>query len=257
MNLELEGKSALVCGASQGLGKAIAEALAAEGCRVGLLARSAAQLERNVADLKSKGLSAVACPADMSDWPSLASAIGEFGSPDILVNNSGGPPVTDVTVVDPPLWRSQFETLVLNQMRLTEAMLPAMRAAKFGRILTVSSTSIVEPLAGFAFSNALRAALANWMKTLSTEVAGDGVTVNVLLPGTFTTARVARLNAAKAARLGISTEALAAEQAAEIPARRFGDPREFAAVAAFLASPRASYVTGQMIRIDGGATHSV
>lgn len=256
MNLDLEGKSALVCGASQGLGWAIAEALAAEGCRVGLLARSVPALERNAGELRSKGLSAVACPADMSDWPSIASAVGAFGSPDILVNNSGGPPLASVTVVDPPLWREQFETLVLNQMRLTEAVLPAMRRAKFGRILTVSSTSVVEPIAGLAISNSLRAALANWMKTLATEVARDGVTVNLLLPGSFATQRIERLNAAEAERRGVSADALAAEQAAEIPAGRFGKPREFAAVAAFLASPRASYITGQMIRIDGGATHS-
>jgi 3-oxoacyl-[acyl-carrier protein] reductase len=142
-------------------------------------------------------------------------------------------------------------------MRLTEAVLPAMRKAKFGRVLTVSSTSVIEPIPGLVISNTLRAALANWMKTLATEVAGDGITVNVLLPGTFATARIDRLNAAEAGRRGISVEALAAQQAAEIPAGRFGDPREFAAVAAFLASPRASYMTGQMIRIDGGVTRSV
>jgi 3-oxoacyl-[acyl-carrier protein] reductase len=147
--------------------------------------------------------------------------------------------------------------MVLNQMRLTEAVLPAMRQAGFGRILSVASTSVVEPFAGLAISNALRAALANWMKTLATEVARDGVTVNMLLPGSFATERIDKMNAAEAAARGIGISEVVAGSTAEIPVGRYGEPREFAAVAAFLASPRASYVTGQMIRIDGGATRSV
>ena len=190
MDLELAGTSALVCGASQGLGFAIAEALAREGCRVGLLARNAAKLEAHVADFAQRGLAAVALPADMGNWLSLAAALQRFGTPSILVNNSGGPPPVDVTAVDPNLWRQQFEIMVLNQMRLTEAVLPAMRQARFGRILSVASTSIVEPIPVLAVSNALRAALANWMKTLAGVVARDGVTVNMLLPGSFATARI-------------------------------------------------------------------
>ena len=146
--------------------------------------------------------------------------------------------------------------MVLNQMRLTEAVLPAMRAAKFGRILNIASTSIVEPIAGLAISNALRAALANWMKTLSTEVAADGVTINMLLPGSFATERIDGFNSREAEARKIPIEQVVAENSAAIPAGRYGDPKEFAAVAAFLASPKASYVTGQMIRIDGGITRS-
>ena len=256
MDLQLTGKTALVCGASQGLGLAIGEALAEEGARVGLLARNAGKLAQNVARLEARGLKATALPADMGDWPSIAAALKRLGQPSILVNNGGGPPVVDVTKVDPDLWRKQFEAMVLNQMRLTEAVLPAMREARFGRILNVASTSIVEPIAGLAISNSLRAALANWMKTLATEVAGDGVTINMLLPGSFATERIDRMNAAEAAERGISVGDVVSESSAAIPLRRYGDPREFAAVAAFLASPRASYVTGQMIRIDGGATRS-
>lgn len=261
MKLELDGKVALVSGASQGLGHAIAEALAAEGCRVGLLARNGEKLSRHVAALAARRQTGLALPADMGDWTSVKAALAKlresFGDPHILVNNTGGPPLTDVTRVDADLWRAQFEAMVLNQMRLTEAVLPAMRKAGFGRILSVASTSVVEPFAGLAISNSLRAALANWMKTLASEVARDGVTVNVLLPGNFATERIEKMNAAEAAARGTSIAEVVAGSTAEIPVGRYGDPKEFAAVAAFLASPRASYVTGQMIRIDGGATRSV
>ena len=258
MDLQLEGKSALVCGASQGLGLAIGEALAAEGCIVGLLARNEAKLEENVASFARRGWKAVALAADIGQWDSVAKALESMPSPpQILVNNTGGPPLSDVTSVDPDLWRRQFEAMVLNQMRLTEALLPAMREGKFGRVLSIASTSVVEPIAGLAISNALRAALANWMKTLASAVARDGVTVNTLLPGSFVTERTQRINRAEAAERGIGVEAVLRESSASIPAGRYGEPAEFAAMAAFLASPRASYITGQMIRIDGGATRSV
>lgn len=256
MDLELTGKSALVCGASQGLGFAIAEALAAEGCRVGLLARNTAKLETHVKDMTARGFSAIALTADMGDWTSVETALMTLGMPSILVNNSGGPPRIDVTKVDPDLWRKQFETMVLNQMRLTEAVLPMMRQQKFGRILNVASTSIVEPMAGLAISNSLRAALANWMKTLATEVARDGVTINLLLPGSFATERIDGFDIREAEARKIPVEQVVVENSAAIPIGRYGDPREFGAVAAFLASPKASYVTGQMIRIDGGNTRS-
>ncbi|MBI2719595.1 MAG: SDR family oxidoreductase [Rhizobiales bacterium] len=256
MNMDLSGHSALVCGASQGLGLAIGEALAATGARVGLLARNSTKLAENVARLEARGLKAIALTADMGDWGSLSAALAKFGSSSIVVTNTGGPPPVEVTAVDADLWRRQFEAMVLNQMRLVTAALPAMRAAKFGRILAVSSTSVVEPFEGLAISNALRAALANWMKTLATEVARDGVTVNTLLPGSFATERIDRLNAAEAEARGLSVAEVVAQSSAAIPIGRYGKPEEFAAVAAFLASPAASYVTGQMIRIDGGATRS-
>ena len=257
MDLDLKNKTALVCGASQGLGLAIAEALAREGCKVGLLARNAAKLDAHVKAFAAQGMNAMALPADMFDWPQLRMALDSFGMPDILVNNSGGPPPVDVTEVDPDLWRRQFEAMVLNQMRLSEAVLPAMRAKGFGRILSVASTSIVEPFASLAVSNSLRAALAGWMKTLAGQVARDGVTVNMLLPGSFATERIVSLNAREAEARGITLQQVVDDSSAEIPVGRYGNPPEFAAVAAFLASPKASYLTGQMIRIDGGATKSL
>ena len=257
MELDLRNKTALVCGSSQGLGFAIAEALAHEGCKVGLLARNATKLDAHVRNFGAHGLEAQALPADMGDWASLEVALQRFGMPDILVNNSGGPPPVDVTRVDPDLWRSQFEAMVLNQMRLTQAVLPHMRSQRFGRILSVASTSIVEPFASLAISNSLRAALAGWMKTLSGQVAADGVTVNMLLPGSFATERIDSLNTREATARGVAVAQVVSESSAEIPVGRYGEPKEFAAVAAFLASPKASYVTGQMIRIDGGATKSL
>jgi 3-oxoacyl-[acyl-carrier protein] reductase len=257
MTKDLAGLSALVCGASQGLGFGIAEAMAEAGARIGLLSRNAAKLEASAAGLRTRGLDAIAIPGDVGDWASLVGALERFGSPAILVNNAGGPPASDVTKIDPGLWRAQFEIQVMNQMRLTEAVLPGMRRARFGRILSVSSSAVVEPIEGLALSNALRAALAGWMKTLATATARDGITVNTLLPGSFNTARVASLNAAAAKARGITLADIEAEGLADIPVGRLGEPREFGAVAAFLASPRASYVTGQLIRIDGGSTRSL
>ena len=147
--------------------------------------------------------------------------------------------------------------MVLTQMRLTERVLPDMRRRKFGRVLTVSSTTIIEPFAALAISNALRSALAQWMKTLAGEVARDGVTVNLILPGSIATARLADLDHRSARERGVPAATVAAEAAAGIPAGRYGDPAEFGDAAAFLASPRASYITGIALRVDGGATRSL
>jgi 3-oxoacyl-[acyl-carrier protein] reductase len=261
MDLMLNDKIALVCGASQGLGLAIARGLAAEGAAVALLARNADKLEAEADAIRQAGGRAIAAPADLGDWNSVAGALeavrGEFGAPDILVNNSGPPPPVDVTKVDPDLWRAQFEAMMLTLMRLTEAVLPEMRRQGFGRILTVASTSIVEPIPALAISNALRAGLALWMKTLAGQVAGDGVTVNLVLPGSFATARLESMNAMKAEAEGIPVEDLAARASAAIPAGRYGRPDEFADITTFLASPRAGYVTGTAVRIDGGNTGSL
>jgi 3-oxoacyl-[acyl-carrier protein] reductase len=261
MDLMLNDKIALVCGASQGLGLAIAKGLAAEGAAVALLARNADKLEAEADAIRQAGGRAIAAPADLGDWDSVAGALEavrrEFGAPDILVNNSGPPPPVDVTKVDPDLWRAQFEAMMLTLMRLTEAVLPEMREQGFGRILTVASTSIVEPIPALAISNALRAGLALWMKTLAGQVAGDGVTVNLVLPGSFATARLDSMNARKAEAEGIPVEDLAARASAAIPAGRYGRPDEFADMTVFLASPRAGYVTGTAVRIDGGNTGSL
>jgi 3-oxoacyl-[acyl-carrier protein] reductase len=257
MNLELTGKSALVCGASQGIGFAIAQALAEEGCRVGLLARNTAKLETHAKDFDARGFKAVALAADMGDWAAVEAALAAFGPPDIVVCNTGGPPPVAVTDIDPELWRRQFEGMVLNQMRLVTAVLPQMRKNGFGRVINIASTSVTEPLGVLPLSGALRSALINWLKLAAVESAADGVTINSLLPGSIATERITSLNARAAAARGVSAEAIVAEAQEDIPAKRYGRPEEFAAVAAFLASPKASYVTGQMIRIDGGASKAL
>jgi 3-oxoacyl-[acyl-carrier protein] reductase len=254
MDLQIQNRKALVCGASQGLGLAIAEALAAEGARVGLLARNGAKLKEAAQRI---GGNAQAITADMANWPSLDVALSTFGLPSILVLNSGGPPLSKASEPDAAIWQAQFEAMVINQQKLVRAVLPAMRQSGFGRILSVASTSVVEPIDGLSISGALRAALASWLKSLSTEVAADGVTVNVLLTGSFKTGRIDKINANAAQSRGIAVAEVERESAARLPTKRYGDPKEFAAVAAFLASPRASYVTGAMIRIDGGSTHAL
>jgi 3-oxoacyl-[acyl-carrier protein] reductase len=261
MDLELRNKTALVCGASKGLGFSIAECLAEEGVFVGLLARHSSTLSAAAERIAGRGAKAVALKGDLGDWPSVETALknmrDQAREPDIVVINSGGPPAVDVTKVDPELWRAQFEAMVLNQMRLVEAVLPSMRAKRFGRILSVSSTSIIEPFAALAISNSLRAALAGWLKTLAGEVAADGVTVNLLLPGSFATERIDELDRQAAEREGVPLDQVRQANIQDIPVRRYGEPREFGSLAAYLASPRAAYITGAAFRIDGGATRSL
>jgi 3-oxoacyl-[acyl-carrier protein] reductase len=251
----------MVWGASKGLGLAIAESLAAEGASAFLVARDRDRLDKAVAKITARGGKAASFAADIGSWKEVESALAGmrsvFGDPDILVNNSGGPPPVDVTRIDADLWRRQFETMVLNQMRLTEAALPAMRRKRFGRILSVSSTSIVEPFAALAVSNALRAALAGWMKTLAGQVAKDGVTVNLILPGSFATERIKELDQRAAELQGVKVSEIAEANKRDIPAGRYGEPEEFGELAAFLASPKAGYITGVALRIDGGATRTL
>jgi 3-oxoacyl-[acyl-carrier protein] reductase len=261
MDLELRGRRALICGASKGLGYAIAECLAEEGVFVGLLARNATTVTTAAERIKARGAGAMALAGDMRDWASIEKALRRWrdavGDPDILVLNSGGPPAVDVTRIDPELWRVQFEAMVLNQMRLTEALLPGMRGNRFGRVLAVSSTSIIEPFTALAISNSLRAALAGWLKTLAGQVAAEGVTINLLLPGSFATERTEELDRGAAERQDVPLAQVREANIQDIPARRYGEPREFGLLATFLASPKAAYITGAALRIDGGATRSL
>lgn len=263
MDLNLTGKRALVCGGSSGLGRAVAEALAAEGAHVALLSRDAARLQA-VADAINATATgrAVVVTADLADHDALLKAVDTaeslLGGPiEILLNNTGGPPPSGVAGLDPDLWRTQFEAMVLAVFRLTDRVLPAMRAAGWGRVLNVASSSVVEPIPGLGVSTALRSSIAAWAKTLAVEVAADGVTVNTLLPGRIDTPRIESLDKATAERRGISPEAARADSVKTIPVGRIGTTQEFGAVAAFLASPKAAYVTGSLIRIDGGAIRAI
>jgi 3-oxoacyl-[acyl-carrier protein] reductase len=244
MDLLLRDRAALVMGGSSGLGLGIATALAEAGACVCLLARDAGRLAAAAERLRqASGAGVGTLAVDLAEPEAVGAAIGDIvegiGTPDILIGNGGGPPPGVATRFDPAT------------MTLTDAFLPAMRERRFGRIIMVSSTSVVEPIPGLVLSNALRAALANWGRTLAREVARDGVTVNTLMPGRFDTARARALTEARA-KDGLSVEDVRRRDIETIPAGRFGTPEEFGAVAAFLASPRAAYVTGALIPVDGG-----
>lgn len=250
MDLDLHGKRALVLGASKGLGRAVAAALAAEGCEVITVARAAAAdvgVQHIAADLDDP-----AAPDAIIDAVRAGSA-----SPDILVLNAGGPPMGAAASTGPADFAAVLPRMFNAQLALAQAFLPDMRARGFGRILAVASTSLVTPIPGLTLSNAVRAMLAAWCKTLAAEVAADGVTVNLLLPGQIATDRLAELHAGRAAASGTAFDTVRAAAVAAIPAGRLGRPEEFGDIAAFLASPRASFITGSAIRVDGGQTPSL
>lgn len=260
MDLGLTGKRAIVLSSSRGLGRGIAEGLAAEGANVLLAARSADKLNAAVAAINARGQGrAFAVAGDLKDSVEAIAAAAQqhLGGVDILVANTGGPPAGTATSVKPEAWTPQFDAMVLPVIRLAGLVLPGMRQGGFGRILIVASSGVEQPIPNLVMSNALRASLAGWAKTLSAEVAAEGVTVNMILPGRIETDRTGELDAANAKAQGKTPTEIAEAARAAIPARRYGRVQEFADVACFLASERASYVTGSMIRVDGGAVRSI
>lgn len=263
MDLKLAGKRALICGGSSGLGRAVATALVGEGAHVALLSRDAVALQAAADQMNAAGPGrAVVVAADLADHDALLKAVDLaedlLGGPvEILLNNTGGPPPSGVSGLEPAVWRDHFESMVLSIFRLTDRVLPRMRAAGWGRILNVASMTVVEPSAALGVSNTLRASVAAWAKTLAGEVGADGVTVNTLLPGRIDTPRIDRLDKATAERTGTTPQEARAESVKSIPVGRIGSPEEFGATAAFLASPLAAYITGSLIRLDGGAIKAI
>jgi 3-oxoacyl-[acyl-carrier protein] reductase len=247
MDYGISGKTALVLGASRGLGAAIAKGLAAEGIKVFAAARNIDKIE------PSANITPVT--VDLSDKASvsaLTSFVKEKGGVDILVNNSGGPKAGPALGQSPDSWSSAFEMMANPIFVITDAVLEGMIARKWGRIITIGSSGVEQPIANLALSNGVRAAVAGWSKTLASEVARHGITVNMILPGRIDTDRVRELDGIKAKNTGASVEAVQEASRNDIPAGRYGRPEEFADVAVFLASMRASYVTGSLIRVDGG-----
>lgn len=261
MDLGIQGKTALVLGAGSGLGKAIALALANEGARVAVAGRTGAKVEQTAADITKSGGRALALAWDLSDLSVIDNNVAEveksLGAVDILINNTGGPPPTPAAGQDPALWIKNFQSMVLPVIAITDRVLPGMREQKWGRIITSTSSGMIAPIPNLAISNTLRLSLLGWSKTLSREVAGDGITVNVVVPGRIATDRLRFLDEAKAKRENRSVEDVSDEHLAQIPIGRYGDPEEYGSVVAFLASAKAAYVTGSVVRIDGGATPSV
>lgn len=261
MDFGIAGKTALVLGASGGLGRAIALALAAEGVRVAVAARGQAGLDETAAQIRAAGGEAFTVVWDVADRGVIAANVAAveqaLGPIDILVNNTGGPPPTTAAGQDPALWLEKFNAMVLSVIAITDAVLPGMRSRKWGRIITSTSAGVVAPIANLGISNTLRAALHGWSKTIAREVAAEGVTSNIIVPGLIATDRITFLATERAKREGISIEAVAAANTAQIPLGRLGDPAEYGAVAAFLASVPAAYVTGTVVRVDGGLIASV
>lgn len=262
MDLGLRGKRALVLASSQGLGLGIATALCTEGADVMLCGRSEDKLAAAAKALTDgEGGNASYAVADLADTGSadaiVNAAESAMGGVDILVNNTGGPPPGPVAGADSDAWRRQFDTMVVRVIDIANRCAAGMCERGWGRILTITSSGIVQPIPNLSMSNVVRSALVGWNKSLSNELAANGVTVNILAPGRIHTDRVDQLDAAAAERQGKSIDEVRKASRATIPAGRYGKVEEFAAVAAFLCSEPASYMTGGIVRCDGGLIRSV
>jgi 3-oxoacyl-[acyl-carrier protein] reductase len=261
MDLDLQGRHALVCGGSAGIGAASAVELAAMGARVTVLARHAEALQQAVAALPAAHQQQHAFHAiDLGDAAALDALIAgplSAGDVDVLINNSGGPP--GGRVIDAPIaaFENAFAPHLLASHRLVQALVPGMRRRGFGRIVNIVSTSVYEPIAGLGVSNTLRAAMAGWAKTLSRELAADGITVNNVLPGYTRTRRIGEIVNARVAKEGRSAAAVEADMLAHVPVGRMAEAAEVAAAVAFLSSPAAGYITGISLAADGGRMQSI
>lgn len=261
MNLDLTNKTALVCGASQGLGLAVAKELALLGANVIILARSAEKLQAAAAQLHNNGSqhhNYIA--ADTSNPADVKEKVGAFvaGNPvHILINNTGGPPSGPMLTTKAEDLDAAFRSHLITAHTLVQLVFDGMKQAGYGRIINIVSTSVKQPINGLGISNSVRAAVANWGKTLANEIAEFGITINNILPGLTKTARLDYLFGKQAEHAGVTPEEMAKQSAASVPAKRLGEPSEFAAAVAFLCSPAASYINGINLPVDGGKTGSL
>jgi 3-oxoacyl-[acyl-carrier protein] reductase len=258
MDLGLKNKVALVTAASKGMGKACAMQFAAEGARVAICARTDGDVKAAADEIKSKtGAQVLAMTADVTKAADVKTLVGRtvetFGGVDVLVANCGGPPRGNLEQMTDEQWYGAFEVSLLSVVRLIREVLPSMRAKKWGRILTIQSVSVKQPVEGLLLSNAVRPGVAGLVKTLSEDLGKDNITINAVCPGRIMTDRF--LGGAKQA--GLPVDQYVAKSSTEIPLRRIGTPEEFANVVVFLGSERASYVTGVSIQVDGGVVKGI
>ncbi|MDW4907708.1 SDR family oxidoreductase [Streptomyces sp. ADMS] len=256
MDLGITGKTALVLGGGGGIGGAVAQVLAEEGANIAIADINLQAAQKRAEVVKSVGGNALGVEWDLGDLGAIDAnvalvedALGPIG---ILVNNTGGPPPSPVLGQGHEVWLSYFQSMVLSVMAITDRVAPSMRSRGWGRIITSTSSGVVSPIPNLGLSNTLRASLLGWSKTLAREVAADGITCNVMVPGRISTERVQFLDRSKAEREGKTAEQASSESIASIPVGRYAEPREYASTVAFLASAQAAYITGSVVRVDGG-----
>ena len=262
MDLGLKGRTAIVAAASKGLGLAVAEEFAREGANVAICARNGDELEKAAAKIKDgSGREALAQAVDLRDYAQVQNFVREvvkrFGTVDICVTNAGGPPskkFLDVTVEE---WRAAVDMNLMSTIFLAREVLPLMQKGKWGRLITITSMSVKQPVDGLILSNSVRAAVTGLARTLANEFGADGITVNNVCPGYTRTARLEELASKQQKDKGITLEQVFEQMSAQVPAKRIGTPREFAALVTFLASDRASYINGTTIAVDGGWVKSL
>jgi 3-oxoacyl-[acyl-carrier protein] reductase len=262
MDLGIKGKVALVAAASQGLGRAVAEELAAEGVSLLICARGRERLDETCNAIRERtGVDIVGVAADLSNADDLdrivSEGIARFGQIDILVTNTGGPPAGPFESLSRESWDQAVNGLLFSVVELTRLVLPGMKERGWGRILNVTSIAAKQPVENLILSNSVRAGVTGFAKTLAKEVAEYGVTVNNIMPGYTATERIEELAQTLASRERVDASVIRARWEKEIPMKRLGSPREFAALAAFLVSERASYITGSSIAVDGGWIRSL
>ncbi|MBP9708933.1 MAG: SDR family oxidoreductase [Oligoflexales bacterium] len=261
MDLQLSDKKALICAASKGLGFAIAEQLAKEGCEIAICSRNSNELDlaqKKLQSLSKKPIVALICDlADPSQVKKLAETlVNKWGCVDILINNVGGPANSSAEHTSHEQWQKGFEQVFLSCALLTQSLIPTMRMQKFGRVITITSLSVREPIDNLVVSTSMRAAVTTFCKTLAKEVAAAGITINTVLPGVIHTERIENLRRNKAEKAGTTLEYELEQTRTQIPMQRLGQAQELASLVAFLASPLSSYITGENIAVDGGLSKS-